>query len=122
LSQIVSAIRAPIKPLARIDAEITVLRENKPAADLSPTERLLASYAVANQSAAALAENGHVTRGHRAAMHAHLVCLINRETEREVRQFVRLLAAEVGLECRDNGIPADDEPVDLTDWETVTFR
>lgn len=109
--------------LKSLTARVFIYRGGKEAAKLSPCERLLASYAVAEQSALALAENGSLTRGHRAAMHAHLVAILNREGERETRQFLRLLAAQVGLDCHVNGSkPEDDEPFDPTDWTTATLK
>lgn len=106
--------------LKNITASAAIYRDGRKATKLSPCERLLASYALSEQCAVALAENGSLTRGHRAAMHAHLVAILNREGEREARQFLRLLAAQVGLECRTN--PDDEfspEPLDLTDWTAV---
>ena len=105
-----------------IEARIAVYRDGTKTETLTPCERLLASYAVAEQSAAILAENGKVSGGHRAAMHAHLTHLVNRDGEKEARQFVRLLAAMAGLDSFLSDAPKEDEPLDLTDWNAVKVR
>lgn len=102
-----------------IEARVAVFRDGTRTETLSPCERLLASYAIAEQSAGRLAESGNVSRGHRAAMHAHLTLLTNREGEKEAAQFMRLLAAMAGLDTRDSGIPLEPEPLDVTDWTSV---
>lgn len=98
-----------------IEARVSVFRDGTKAETLSPCERLLASYAVAEHSAVSLAESGSISLGHRAAMHAHLTLLTNREGEKEARQFVRLLAAMAGL---DSAL-APAEIDDPTNWNKV---
>jgi hypothetical protein len=62
---------------------------------LAPTERVLVSYEIADAAAAALAHDGDIASGHRAAMYAHLGALLRCRGPAAIRDYIETLSAMV---------------------------
>lgn len=108
-----------IEPLR---AEINILRRDKLAGKLSPCERLVVGYEIADAVAALLADNKQISTGHRSAMYAHFMSLLNRDGEAAARNFAAVLCGMVGMVCTPHNIPYDDPPDDATDWNAAAIQ
>lgn len=103
-------------------AEINILRRDQLAGKLSPCERLIVGYEIADAAAAVLAEGKSVSTGHRSAMYAHLMSLMLREGESHAQDFVSVLAGMVGLGTYQNGSQRESPPDDPTDWKATAIQ
>lgn len=112
----------PTQNIDPLRAEINVLRRDQLAGKLSPCEKLVIAYDIADAVAAVLAEGKSVSNGHRSAMYAHLMTLLLREGEPHAQDFVSILAGMVGLGTYRNGSQLESPPDDPTDWKATALQ
>lgn len=75
---------------------------------MNALERFKIAYDLADSAAVVLAENSDVSRGHRNAVYAHIMRLIDRDGDAHTSHFISTLAGMVGCKCRFHGIPDAD--------------
>ncbi len=90
---------------------------------LTPTQRLLAAYSVAEQAGVTLALDSDLTGGHRLAIYAHLNVIADRHGCDAALELLDSLAADMiaraaGRRDWRPGTVAQDA-ADPTDWATV---
>lgn len=104
---------------AMMTARLALARGQEPADLARPAERLIAGHVVAAEVARTLAEKGSLAAGHKAALYAHLVQLVQLEGEAAARWTVAILCGMVGADCVQNHVPYDPGIDDETDWASV---
>lgn len=111
------------KSVRPLSATVQVSSNGTAARDLSPCERHLARYELADACALAVAEKSDISNGHRSMIYAHFVSLMQRDGEAMCQHFASVLSGMCGgLPIQPNPDPYVPEQDDPTDWGAIAIR
>jgi hypothetical protein len=91
----ISYLNARAKP-RKLEVAVRITAAKRHVGALTPAERLVAAYALAEQGGVRLSEGLPASIGHRAAIRAHAVILLNLIGEDAFRGFLEGTAAMIG--------------------------